>query len=72
MRGYFVETPELCAWLRENSSGIYRPAAEAADRIERLENALKTIIKIENKAGYDEIEEAREIATIALDTTRIA
>jgi hypothetical protein len=27
---------ELCAWLRANSSGIYRPAAEAADTIERL------------------------------------
>lgn len=27
---------ELCAWLRANSSGIYRPAAEAADEIEHL------------------------------------
>jgi hypothetical protein len=25
---------ELCAWLRANSSGIYRPAAEAAAMIE--------------------------------------
>jgi len=27
---------ELCAWLRANSSGIYRPAGEAADEIEML------------------------------------
>jgi hypothetical protein len=27
---------ELCKWLRENSSGIYRPAAAAADLIEDL------------------------------------
>lgn len=27
---------ELCAWLRANSSGIYRPAANAADDIEAL------------------------------------
>jgi hypothetical protein len=31
---------ELCAWLRANSSGIYRPAADAAAEIERLEDAL--------------------------------
>lgn len=27
---------ELCAWLRANGSGIYRPSAEAADEIEHL------------------------------------
>ena len=27
---------ELCAWLRANSSGDYRPAADAADEIEQL------------------------------------
>jgi hypothetical protein len=27
---------ELCKWLRENSSGVYRPAAVAADLIEDL------------------------------------
>lgn len=27
---------ELCKWLRENSSGVYRPAANAADLIEDL------------------------------------
>ena len=32
------EVAELCAWLRNNSSGIYRPAARAADLLERLES----------------------------------
>ena len=27
---------ELCQWLRDNSSGIYQPAADAADEIEML------------------------------------
>ena len=30
------EVAELCAWLRNNSSGLYRPAARAADLLERL------------------------------------
>lgn len=34
---------ELCEWLRQNSSGIYRTAAEAAGEIERLENENKTL-----------------------------
>lgn len=31
-----MELNELCILLRLNSSGIYRPAAEAADAIERM------------------------------------
>lgn len=27
---------ELCTWLRDHSSGVYRPSAEAAARIEEL------------------------------------
>jgi hypothetical protein len=27
---------DLCKWLRGNSSGVYQPSAEAADRIEQL------------------------------------
>lgn len=34
---------ELVKWLRANSSGIYRPAAEAADLIEQLLNERKAI-----------------------------
>ncbi len=29
-----MTTPQLTQWLRDNSAGIYRPAAEAADLIE--------------------------------------
>jgi hypothetical protein len=32
---------ELCAWLRTNSAGIYRPAAEAAGVIESLRRELE-------------------------------
>jgi len=39
---YFsMTTPQLTKWLRENSSGIYRPAAEAADLIDRLVRELE-------------------------------
>ena len=34
-----MKNKELCAWLRANSSGVYRPAADAADEIERLASA---------------------------------
>ena len=33
-----MTTTELTKWLRENSSGVYRPAAEAADLIEKLQS----------------------------------
>lgn len=38
-----MTTPELIAWLRENSSGVYRPTAEAADLLERYDAALREI-----------------------------
>ena len=31
-----MKTSDLCKWLRNNSSGIYRPARDAADLIEHL------------------------------------
>ena len=37
-----MNSNELCHWLRANSSGVYRPAAEAANEIERLTAALAT------------------------------
>lgn len=64
-----MDRKELCKWLRDNSSGAYRKAAEAADEIERLENALIAIVSIENKVDggdWDEIGEARLIAHYAL------
>jgi len=35
---------DLCKWLRDNSSGVYRPSAEAALRIETLKNALVDLL----------------------------
>ena len=32
-----MDNKQLCQWLRDNSSGVYRPAAVAAERIENLE-----------------------------------
>ena len=34
---------ELCNWLRNNSSGCYRPSAIAANRIEELSTKLKSV-----------------------------
>ena len=31
------DNKKLCKWLRDNSSGAYRPSAEAAELIEKLE-----------------------------------
>jgi hypothetical protein len=36
MQSSSTDPQELCKWLRENSSGVYRPAATAADLIEDL------------------------------------
>ncbi len=38
-----MEINELIQWLRDNSSGVYRPAAEAADRLERMSAALELL-----------------------------
>ena len=36
-----MNNKKLCQWLRANSSGIYRPAAEAAVELERLTSVVK-------------------------------
>ena len=53
---------ELCAWLRANSSGIYRPAAEAADEIEHLAAAKDQHFAqaMENGAKTNEMRAALE------------
>jgi hypothetical protein len=40
---------ELKKWLRDNCSGIYRPAAEAADRIGELEKELEQERQIKSR-----------------------
>ena len=39
-----MTTPELTKWLRKNSSGDYRPAAEAADLIDRLVKLMREVV----------------------------
>jgi len=47
-----MEHEQICQWLRDNSSGVYRPAAEAADIIEKLEFWLASAnAKIEKQAA---------------------
>ena len=56
-----MTTPELIQWLRDNSSGIYRPANDAADLITELtdrETALVTALR-----------EARDYIQSLLDST---
>ena len=40
---------ELCQWLKGVSSGVYRPSAEAADRIESLNKELAELKQVINK-----------------------
>ncbi len=37
-----MNTPQLTQWLRDNSAGVYRPAAEAADLIEAQRRLLES------------------------------
>lgn len=60
----FVETQEdkdrkLCKWLRENSSGFYRPSAKAANRIEELNSQLQTAKEVIAHQG-DQIKSLRK------------
>ena len=40
-----MNTPELTKWLYNNSSGVYRPAREAADLIERQQIIICRLIE---------------------------
>lgn len=40
-----MNTPKLTQWLRDNSSGVYRPAREAADLIERQQVIICRLIE---------------------------
>ena len=57
-----MTTPELTQWLRDNSSGVYRPAAEAADVIEQLERER-------DEAGKQRDRLAKELRLIAEGTS---
>jgi len=53
MHPAYKDDKELCNWLRENSSGNYRLAAYAAERIEtlmvHLSNVQRECDKLENQ-----------------------
>lgn len=58
-----MKSKELKEWLRGNSSGIYRPAAEAADYIDQLEESLQYMVDnigqprcIETRGGFNRAE----------------
>jgi len=36
-----MDNKQLCQWLRDNSSGVYRPAAYAAEVIENLMHEIE-------------------------------
>ena len=59
---------ELCTWLRANSSGIYRPAADAADEIEYIAAVSDGhfLQAMRNGAKVNELRDALE-AIAALD-----
>lgn len=53
---------ELCKWLRDNSSGTYRPSAQGADRIEQLKAEIEllkskkfeaVVVTMKTSAGND-------------------
>ena len=48
-----MNSRDLCKWLRDNSSGIYRPASEAADKIERQQELLELAWDAICEAGYE-------------------
>lgn len=45
-----MTTPELTKWLRDNSSGDYRHAAEAADLIDRLVEVMREAVGVSDAA----------------------
>ena len=40
-----MKSKKLCKWLRDNSSGAYRPSATAASRIELLEEVASALLE---------------------------
>jgi hypothetical protein len=66
-----MTTDELIEWLKENSSGVYRPAYEAAKRLEHMQAHLKMMADCDlNESNCSSLEVAskrvRNIAKMAL------
>jgi len=65
-KGECIETEdELCKWLRDNSSGIYRQSANVADKIEGLAqqvaelDSYATLMKRDNISLHKQVAELR-------------
>jgi hypothetical protein len=54
-----MNTSKLCIWLRQNSAGIYRPAADAANEIEHL-RAERDALSLELAAAREALETIRQ------------
>jgi len=50
-----MKSKELCQWLRDNSAGTYRASGIAADRIERLEEALEYALRHLSKGSLSAV-----------------
>lgn len=50
----------LCKFLREHSSGFYRPCAEAAARIEQLKREIEYLRHYSNRDILAQVEDAME------------
>lgn len=62
MHPAYKSDTELCKWLRANSSGDYRLAAFAADRIETLNQQLANV-----QAEYEALQEENRQAGMEWD-----
>jgi hypothetical protein len=71
-----MTTPELIQWLRDNSSGVYRPAAEAAEVIEQLQRerdeARKETFRTREFMDYGFAKAQEELATVTAQRDRLA
>lgn len=57
-RGRTMTEEELCQWLRDNSSGVYRPAAIAAYKIEELRQQIVELKRVGSELA-DELQTKR-------------
>ena len=52
-----MNSKELKRWLRDNSSGVYRPSKEAADYIDQLESIIIDTSKVRGTVSLENIDD---------------
>jgi hypothetical protein len=61
-----MKIKELIKWLKENSSGDYRPSFEAAERLEQMSEALECLaLDLRNAANGHGIGNLNTMANLA-------